>query len=90
MGMQKGILQGKGTVKASVSDVFNTLQFRGSTEFAGQVSRVTSHWESQQFKLAFTYRFGNSQVKGARQRATGADEENKRVGSGGGGIGVGQ
>jgi iron complex outermembrane receptor protein len=90
MGMQKGIMQGKGTVKASVSDVFNTLQFRGSTEFAGQVSRVTSRWESQQLKLAFTYRFGNNQVKGARQRATGADEENKRVGSGGGGIGIGQ
>lgn len=90
MGMQKTVLQGKGTVKASVSDVFNTLQFRGTSEFAGQVSRVTSRWESQQAKLSFTYRFGNNQVKGARQRATGADEENKRVGSGSGGIGVGQ
>jgi hypothetical protein len=90
MGMQKSILQGKGTVKAAFSDVFNTLQFRGTSEFAGQTSRITSRWESQQFKLNFTYRFGNNQVKGARQRATGADEENKRVGSGGGGIGMGQ
>lgn len=90
MGMQKTILQGKGTVKAAVSDVFNTMKFRGNTEFAGQVSRLTSRWESQQFKLNFSYRFGNNQVKGARQRATGADEENKRVGSGGGGIGIGQ
>ena len=90
MGMQKSILQGKGTVKAAVSDIFNTMQFRGTTEFAGQVSRLTSRWESQQFKLNFSYRFGNNQVKGARQRATGADEEAKRVGSCGGGIGIGQ
>ena len=41
--------------------------------------------ESRQFKLNFVYRFGNNQVKAARQRATGTDEENKRVGSSGGG-----
>ena len=89
MGMQKSILKTKGTVKASVSDVFNTLRFRGVSEFAGQRSNVMARWESQQVKLNFTYRFGNNQVKSAKQRGTGADEENKRVGSGGNGIGIG-
>ncbi|HEY1113266.1 MAG TPA: TonB-dependent receptor, partial [Chitinophagaceae bacterium] len=50
MGMQKTLMQGKGTVKATFSDVFNTLQFRGTSRFAGQTSRITSRWESQQFK----------------------------------------
>jgi hypothetical protein len=34
-----------------------------------------------------SYRFGNNQVKASRQRKTGLEDENKRVNSGGGGIG---
>ncbi|MBD0297950.1 MAG: outer membrane beta-barrel protein, partial [Flavisolibacter sp.] len=88
-GMQRQIMKGKGTVKASVSDIFHTLQFTGITDFAGQHTRVYAQWESRQLKLNFTYRFGNNQVKAARQRNTGAEEENKRT-QGGGGIGIGQ
>jgi iron complex outermembrane receptor protein len=83
-GVQKQILKGKGTMKASVSDVFHSLKFRGTTDFAGQRSDIQSTWESRMFKLNFVYRFGSNMVKAARQRATGADEETKRVQSGGG------
>jgi hypothetical protein len=89
-GLQKQVLAGKGTIKASVSDVFRTLRFRGTTDFAGQVTNIESRWESRQFKLNFTFRFGSNQVKAARQRSTGAEDENKRVNGGGGGIGIGQ
>jgi hypothetical protein len=88
-GAQKQILKGQGTIKASFSDVFNSLQFRGTQEFAGQVTNFSAKWESQQLKLNFTYRFGNKQVKAARQRATGAEEETKRTQGGSGGIGIG-
>jgi len=88
-GMQKTVFKGQGTVKASVSDVFRTLRFRGTVDFAGQHSKAQGRWEAQQFKLSLNYRFGNSQVKAARQRSTGAEEENKRVQQGGGGIGIG-
>jgi hypothetical protein len=88
-GMQKQLFKGKGTIKASYSDIFNSLKFNGMMDFAGQTTRVTSRWESQQFKLNFTYRFGSAQVKAARQRATGAEEESKRTQSGGG-IGINQ
>lgn len=89
-GVQKLILKGQGTVKTSFSDVFRSMQFRGTNEFAGQVSRFSGRWESQQLKLNFSYRFGNKQVKAARQRATGAEEETKRTQGGSGGIGIGQ
>ncbi|HEX6181095.1 MAG TPA: TonB-dependent receptor [Chitinophagaceae bacterium] len=82
LGLQKQILQGKGTIRTSVSDVFRTMRFRGTSDFAGQVTSNQFRFESRQFKLNFVYRFGNSQVKAARQRATGTDEENRRVGSG--------
>jgi hypothetical protein len=42
--------------------------------------------ESRQLRLSFSYRFGSSQVKGARQRKTGSEEESQRVGTQGGGL----
>jgi hypothetical protein len=88
-GVQKQILKGQGTLKASVSDVFNSLAFTGTSNFAGQTSTFTGKGETQMFKLNFSYRFGNKQVKAARQRATGVDEETKRT-QGGSGLGIGQ
>ena len=41
--------------------------------------------KARQFKVNFTYRFGNNQVKASRNRKTGTDDESKRVGGGGGG-----
>lgn len=87
-GFQKQVMKGKGNLRASVSDVFNTMQFRGTIDFAGQQTINRAKWESRQFKLGFSYRFGNSQVKAARQRNSGADDEMKRAQqSGGNGIG---
>jgi iron complex outermembrane receptor protein len=89
LGLQKQVLKGQGTIKASVSDVFNTLRFTGATDYNGQRSDVAAHWETRQAKLNFTYRFGNKQVKAAKQRNTGVEDENKRTQGGGGGIGIG-
>ena len=83
-GLQKQVMKGKGTIKASVSDIFHTLKFRGSTEFAGQKSSFSQQSESRMFKLNFVYRFGSNQVKAARQRALGSEEENKRTQQSGG------
>jgi iron complex outermembrane receptor protein len=89
-GLQKQVMKGQGTIRTSVSDVFNTLKFSGISDFAGQTTKAHVNFESRQFKLSFAYRFGNKQVKAARQRAIGAEEENKRVGSGGSGSPIGQ
>jgi len=90
MGLQKQIFKGNGTIRTSVSDVFQTLKFNGTSEFAGQKTIHHFQFESRQFKASLVYRFGNNQVKAARQRATGAEDENKRVGSGGNGSPMGQ
>jgi len=89
-GLQKQVMQGKGTIKASVSDLLHTLKFSGVSEFAGQRTDLATRWESRQFKLNFVYRFGSNQVKAARQRGTGADDEMKRVQQSGGTPGIGQ
>ena len=86
MGLQKTILKGKGTIKTTVSDIFNTMRWSGESNFAGQFLRASGKWESQQFRMNFSYRFGSSQVKAAIQRKNALEEENKRT-QGGGGIG---
>ncbi|MES1214515.1 MAG: TonB-dependent receptor [Bacteroidota bacterium] len=88
LGIQQIILKGKGTLKASVSDIFNTLHWSGTSDIAGQTLRVNGGWESRQFRLNFNYRFGSNQVKAARNRKSATEDENKRT-QGGGGLGVG-
>ena len=89
-GISKQLWKNKATIKASYSDLFNSLHFTGKQEFAGQLTRVKARWESQQFKLNFVYRFGSNQIKAARNRSIGAEDETKRTQGGGTGLGVGQ
>lgn len=86
-GLQKSLFKNKANLKLSVSDIFHTLKWAGVSEFAGQYVKASGNFESRQFKVNFTYRFGNNQVKAARQRKTSAEEEAKRVGSQGSGLG---
>jgi hypothetical protein len=86
-GLQKSVMKGKGILKATVSDIFLTMRWGATSDFAGQSLRANGGWESRLFKLNFTYRFGSNQVKAARQRKTAADDESKRVNGQGGGIG---
>lgn len=89
-GLQKTLFKGKATAKASVSDIFRTMKWAGTSNFAGANASANGRWESRQLKLNFTYRFGSTQVKAARQRATAIDDESKRANSSGGQGGIGQ
>jgi len=86
-GVSKQLMKGRATVKTSVSDIFHSMRFRGQSNFAGQTTNFNFRQESRQFKLNLTYRFGRNTVKAARQRATGAEDETKRVQQSGGFIG---
>lgn len=88
VGIQQGVLKGKGTVKATVTDVFNTFHFAGTNTSTGQTVNVDGGWESQQFRINFSYRFGSNQVKASRSRKAGSEDEDKRT-QGGGGLSPG-
>ncbi|MBC9931887.1 outer membrane beta-barrel family protein [Chitinophaga qingshengii] len=79
LGVQQKVLKGKGTLKLSVTDVFRTNYFRGSFDNAGRTTALVSKWDAQQVRIAFNYRFGNSNVKAARSRETGLEAEQNRV-----------
>ncbi|NTS40146.1 TonB-dependent receptor [Flavisolibacter sp. BT320] len=91
IGLQKQIFGGNGTVKVSASDILHTFKIRATSDFAGQVTRVNIQPEMRQFKINFSWRFGSTTVKAAKQRSTAAEEEAKRAQqSGGSGINIGQ
>lgn len=79
LGVSKQILKKKGSLKLAVNDVFNCQSFRGSFENAGRYTYVRSKWESQQVKMTFSYRFGNTNIKAARNRKTGLEDEQNRI-----------
>jgi hypothetical protein len=83
-GIQKTIFKGKGNIKAAVGDIFNTLKFRGDSDFAGQQNTFYGKPESRQFKLSFSVRFGSAQIKAAKQRKSAIEDENKRTENSGG------
>jgi iron complex outermembrane recepter protein len=83
-GLMKNVMKNKGTIKAAVSDIFRTMTWGATSSFAGQSLKGGGGWESRLFKLNFTYRFGNTQVKAARQRQTGQEDEKKRADAPGG------
>ncbi|MEO8174224.1 MAG: TonB-dependent receptor [Sediminibacterium sp.] len=86
LGIQKVVMQGRGNVKVSVSDVFQTLRPDLTSNFAGQVLHTKVAFESRQFKVNFAYRFGSNLIKASRQRKTGTEDESKRVGAAGSGT----
>jgi hypothetical protein len=87
-GIQKIVLKGQGTLKVSVSDIFESLKWQGTSNFAGQKLTVSGRPEATQLRTSFTWRFGSNTVKAARQRKDALEEENKRT-QGSSGIGVG-
>ncbi len=89
LGLQQSVWKGKGNIKASVTDILHTFHWSSTNNTTGQDVRVNGGWESRQFKLNFTYRFGNNKIKQTRQHKSSIEEENQRT-QGGGGLGGGQ
>lgn len=85
VGVIKRFLEGRGSIKVAVSDVFRQSWWRGVQEFGILYIDVSGGWESRQFKVNLSYLFGNSQMKKIRNRKTGMEDEGSRAGGGGGG-----
>ncbi|AQG80434.1 outer membrane beta-barrel protein [Spirosoma montaniterrae] len=80
LGVQKKVMDGKGNIKLNISDPFWLNYFRGRAQVQDINFFVLSRWESRRFNLTFTYRFGNQDVKAARQRQSATSSEQSRAG----------
>lgn len=75
-------MDGKGNIKVNINDPFWLNQFRGRAVVQDINFYVGSRWESRQIRATFTYRFGNQNVKSARQRQSATSSEQSRAGGG--------
>jgi iron complex outermembrane receptor protein len=73
------VLNERGSLVLTVSDPFNSQQWRGISQFGGLYMDASGGYESRQVRINFTYTFGNKQVKAARQRKTGLEDEKGRI-----------
>lgn len=81
LGAQKTIMQGKGTVRFNITDIFWTNRPNAKVEYEGSyIENWTAYRETRVANLTFTYRFGNNKVQQARRRTTGSEEERQRAG----------
>lgn len=79
-GVQKKVFGDKGEVRLRFGDLLNTAGWGGENVFTpGLVMKAKGTWEARTITLNFSYRFGSTEVKGARQRKTGLEEEGARV-----------
>ena len=79
-GVQKKVFGDKGEVRVRFGDILNTAGWGGENVFTpGLVMKAKGTWEARTVTVNFSYRFGSTEVKGARQRKTGLEEEGARV-----------
>ncbi len=82
IGLQKKLFHEQATLKLAYTDILKTAPWDSHNVYAGIVIRAHGNWESQLFRASFTWRFGNNQMKTARQRKSGSESEQKRLGGG--------
>jgi len=79
IGFQKLLFQKRGSVKISATDIFHTAPWTATNDFGGLYIEGSGSWESQTFRVNFSYRFGSNQISSSRQRKTGLESEAKRI-----------
>jgi outer membrane receptor protein involved in Fe transport len=79
LGAQKSLLNDRATLRLTVNDVLFSNKQRGTVNYQDVNVAFLSYSESRQARVSFTYKIGNQQLKAARRRATGLDEERARV-----------
>ena len=78
-GVQKLIFNKKATLRLNVSDIFNTGYGSYSSKYDNIDLVGKERWDSRRVRLAFTWRFGRDDIKAARQRRAGLEEETGRM-----------
>jgi hypothetical protein len=81
LGAQKQLFDKKATLKLSVSDVFNLQENSYSSQFENINLTGKQRYDSRRVSLTFTWRFGRTDIKAARQRSSGLEEETGRAGN---------
>lgn len=79
--LQKKFLKDKLNCRLAFSDILFTSPWKGKTEFGSVVIIGNGGGDSRQVRFNLSYNFGNDEVKKARNRNTGLEDEKNRIGN---------
>jgi len=79
VGVQKKFWKDNASLKATFSDVFHTARGGYTSAYAGIETRLRFRFEGQMLRVNFNYRFGSKEIKAARSRRSGSEDELNRI-----------
>ncbi|RFP66976.1 hypothetical protein D0N36_00355 [Hymenobacter lapidiphilus] len=79
LGLQKTLWQDRATLRLAVNDVLFSSKQRGMVRYQNLDVAFQSYGESRQARVSLSWKLGNQQLKAARKRTTGLEEERGRV-----------
>lgn len=77
--IEKKLLNNKGKLTLTGNDLFHDNRTRGRIQFQDINFAINQYSSTRNFRLTFSYSFGNQSIKGERKRKTGSEEESSRV-----------
>jgi outer membrane receptor protein involved in Fe transport len=78
-GVAKTFWDKRGRLSLSVSDILYTQKQNIFIDYADVLLNFSQRNDSRNARLTFSYRFGNTELKNARRRNTGSENESSRV-----------
>nr|MBC7612501.1 outer membrane beta-barrel protein [Pseudopedobacter sp.] len=78
-GLSKSIFKKAGNVRFTFTDIFDTNSYRYSSNLYNLDLVAKEKRETRSLRLSFSYKFGNTTVKGERKRKVGVDDEKARI-----------
>ncbi|MET1260200.1 TonB-dependent receptor [Flagellimonas sp. DF-77] len=81
LAFQQKFFDDRFTGRLSFNDILYTVPWRGTTQFGNLFIDGSGGSDSRQVAFSLTYDFGRNEIKKARKRKTGLEDENNRIGS---------
>lgn len=79
LAVQKKFNNDKITMRIAANDILYTSNWRGDTRFGDLYIDGNGGWESRNVVFNVSYAFGSNEVKAARKRTTGLEDESSRI-----------
>lgn len=78
---KNNLLKGKASIRLNARDPFGWMRYKALTQYGNVDISVLNRFDSRQYGVNFTYRFGKQQGQ-SRRKSSATEEEQQRVGAG--------
>lgn len=78
---KNNLLKGKASIRLNARDPFGWMRFKADTQYGNIDISLINRFDSRQYGVNFTYRFGKQQGQ-SRRKSSATEEEQQRVGAG--------